>query len=93
VAVIAPDPIELTRDQIERALPTHRHEWLAAAAGAVSRSLREPAFADYGPTDASLGVDGVRNGVEQWRRIGVVLKRSHADHAAVPDLSLKCPIV
>ena len=38
VAVLAAHPLDLARDQIERLVPRHRHERLAAAALAVARA-------------------------------------------------------
>src|SRR5829696_4905388 len=89
VAVIASDSIKLTRNEVEHARPVDRHERFATAARAVSGPLREPTFADHGLSDASLGMDGVRNGVEQRRWIGIVLKRCDADDVSVSHLRLK----
>ena len=53
-AVLAPDTKELGRREIERALPRHRHEALAAAAGAAFRSARQIALAHHRAHDAGL---------------------------------------
>ena len=51
-AVLAAHPRDLARDQIERLVPRHRHERLAAAALAVAGAVLEPALAHHRLSDA-----------------------------------------
>ena len=64
VAVLAAHALDLARDQVERLVPRHRHERLAAAARAVAGTVLEPALAHHRLRDARLRMHRRR----EWRR-------------------------
>ena len=90
VAVLALDARKLAGDQIERALPRHRHERLAAAAFAAARA---PRFSQPSRTIGRAMRVGecTASGIASIMRrgIGVAVERPHADDAAVFDLGEK----
>ena len=88
IAMIAADPLELARNQIERLVPRHRHERLAAASFAVAAAMFQPAFAHHRLRDPRFRMHRLRNGVDQMRRIGIFLERPHADNPP-PSTSAK----
>src|SRR5262249_17710715 len=81
---------KLGSSKIERVLPRYRHEALAAAAGAALGPARQVAFAHHRAHDASLRIHRFGQRLDQRRRIGITLERSHANHASVVDLRLEC---
>ena len=84
--MLAPDAGDLAGDQIERLVPRHRNERLAAAALARPGPCLSQPSRTIGCAMRDVGMHARRDGVDQVRRIGVALERAHADHAAALDL-------
>src|ERR1700734_2369204 len=81
MAVIALDAQKLASDQIERALPRHRHEPLAAAALALPGAGFKPTLAHKWLRDTGFRMHRGGNSLDQGRRIGLALEWPHADDA------------
>ena len=83
------DACKLTGDEVERALPADRNETLAAATFTRARSAGEKAFAHYRRGDAVGRMHGLRDRLDQRRRIGVACERLDADDTPVADLGVE----
>src|ERR1051326_6565029 len=89
VAEIAAHAAELAGNEIERLVPRHRHEALAAAADAIAGAALAPALAHHRLRHPQLGMHRRRHRLDPRRGFRVVLERPHADDLAVLDLGQK----
>ncbi len=65
VTVSAPHPVKLVGDEIKRALPRHRHEGLASAAGAAAGTVREVTLPHHRLRNAARRMHRRRHRFEQ----------------------------
>ena len=88
--MLAPHPVDFTRDKIERAIPAHRHERLAAAAAAAIRQalIDRAAAGAGGDADFSWRLSSWLDAFEAGVAPPVVLEATHEQALDVIPLEL-----
>ena len=89
VAVVPAHAIELRRRQVERAVPRHGHEGLAATATLRAfGTVIEPTLADHRLRDARRMIDRVNQRIPDRRGIRIVGDRMQRDQTAILNLGV-----
>ena len=84
VAARPPNPLELGRHKVERAVPAHPHERLGAACGGIgARPVFQPGLAHGRRCDPALGMDRIRKRPDERRRAWILVERPYADQPPV----------